>query len=124
MRVLGCLYAVYDSSPVRSVAAGHALRLLRSLYVVYDCFTALEDGRVFLECTLVILMRFPINMVDSWSLIPSKILAMHRFLHMLEITFRRDPTNHRPRINKIDSVKDREQKQSGNHFCLDDDNSK
>ena len=43
---------------------------------------------------------------------------------MLEITFRRDPTNHRPRINKMESVKDREQKQSGNHFCLDDDNSK
>jgi len=54
----------------------------------------------------------------------SLVGGMNQFLHMLEITFRRDPTNHRPRINKMDSVKDREQKQSGNHFCLDDDNSK
>jgi ATP-binding cassette subfamily E protein 1 len=50
--------------------------------------------------------------------------GMNQFLAMLEITFRRDPNNHRPRINKMESVKDREQKQSGNHFCLDDDNSK
>ncbi|CAI5996460.1 unnamed protein product [Closterium sp. NIES-64] len=32
----------------------------------------------------------------------------------LDITFRRDPTNFRPRINKMDSVKDREQKSAGN----------
>jgi ATP-binding cassette subfamily E protein 1 len=54
----------------------------------------------------------------------SLVAGMNLFLHMLEITFRRDPTNHRPRINKMDSVKDREQKAGGNHFCLDDDNSK
>ena len=35
---------------------------------------------------------------------------MNRFLASLEITFRRDPTNFRPRVNKRDSVKDREQK--------------
>jgi ATP-binding cassette subfamily E protein 1 len=40
------------------------------------------------------------------SLIP----GMNTFLRQLNITFRRDPTNFRPRINKIDSVKDREQK--------------
>jgi ATP-binding cassette subfamily E protein 1 len=31
-------------------------------------------------------------------------------LASLEITFRRDPTNFRPRVNKRDSLKDREQK--------------
>lgn len=31
--------------------------------------------------------------------------GMNTFLAQLEITFRRDPTNYRPRINKMDSVK-------------------
>jgi len=35
---------------------------------------------------------------------------MNRFLASLEITFRRDPTNFRPRVNKMNSIKDREQK--------------
>ena len=35
---------------------------------------------------------------------------MNKFLASLEITFRRDPTNYRPRVNKKYSVKDREQK--------------
>lgn len=30
-----------------------------------------------------------------------------------QITFRRDPSNFRPRINKMESVKDREQKATG-----------
>ena len=32
---------------------------------------------------------------------------MNMFLKSLGITFRRDPTNYRPRINKKDSTKDR-----------------
>mmetsp|Transcript_704 Transcript_704/g.1458 ORF Transcript_704/g.1458 Transcript_704/m.1458 type:complete len:623 (-) Transcript_704:117-1985(-) len=46
--------------------------------------------------------------------------GMNKFLAQLEITFRRDPTNFRPRINKMDSVKDREQKQAGAYFVLED----
>jgi ATP-binding cassette subfamily E protein 1 len=46
--------------------------------------------------------------------------GMNSFLAQLEITFRRDPTNYRPRINKAESVKDREQKGSGNYFVLED----
>jgi len=46
--------------------------------------------------------------------------GMNLFLTQLEITFRRDPTNYRPRINKAESVKDREQKSSGNYFLLED----
>jgi len=48
------------------------------------------------------------------------ITGMNRFLAMMQITFRRDPTNFRPRINKLDSVKDREQKLSGNYFLAED----
>ena len=50
------------------------------------------------------------------SLIP----GMNTFLKMLDITFRRDPTNYRPRINKHDSVKDQEQKKSGQFFYVDE----
>jgi len=50
----------------------------------------------------------------------SLLEGMNRFLAQLEITFRRDPTNFRPRINKLESVKDREQKGAGNYFLLED----
>jgi ATP-binding cassette subfamily E protein 1 len=45
---------------------------------------------------------------------------MNKFLESLQITFRRDPTNYRPRINKDASIKDREQKLSGNYFFMED----
>ena len=46
--------------------------------------------------------------------------GMNKFLRQLNVTFRRDPTNYRPRINKLDSVKDREQKESNNFFYMAD----
>ena len=48
------------------------------------------------------------------------VTGMNKFLKSLGISFRRDPTNYRPRINKLDSVKDKEQKASGNYFCLEE----
>ena len=45
---------------------------------------------------------------------------MNLFLRNLNITFRRDPTNYRPRINKKESLKDREQKLAGSFYFLDD----
>jgi len=42
--------------------------------------------------------------------------GMNNFLKDIKITFRRDETNNRPRVNKIDSQKDREQKLSGNLY--------
>ncbi|TPX40468.1 hypothetical protein SeMB42_g05986 [Synchytrium endobioticum] len=50
----------------------------------------------------------------------SLLTGMNRFLEALEITFRRDPSNFRPRINKMDSVKDKEQKSVGQYFFLED----
>ena len=38
--------------------------------------------------------------------------GMNMFLRDLEITMRRDTENHRPRVNKLNSQKDREQKES------------
>jgi|TARA_B100001142_G_scaffold175158_1_gene174826 ATP-binding cassette, sub-family E, member 1 len=46
--------------------------------------------------------------------------GMNAFLKHLEITFRRDPTNYRPRINKFASTKDQEQKELGNYYYIDD----
>lgn len=51
---------------------------------------------------------------------PQSLLSgMNKFLKSLSITFRRDPTNYRPRINKLNSVKDTDQKRTGNFFFLD-----
>lgn len=50
----------------------------------------------------------------------SLLEGMNRFLEQLKITFRRDPTNYRPRINKMDSQKDGEQKRSGCYFVLEE----
>lgn len=49
------------------------------------------------------------------------VTGMNKFLKMMEITFRRDPSNFRPRINKYQSQKDQEQKAMGNYFLMDED---
>lgn len=50
----------------------------------------------------------------------SLVTGMNKFLAAVGITFRRDPTNFRPRINKKNSDKDREQKKAGAYFYNDD----
>ncbi|KAF1861785.1 hypothetical protein Lal_00026226 [Lupinus albus] len=59
--------------------------------------------------------------IDCTANCPQSLLSgMNLFLSHLDITFRRDPTNFRPRINKLDSTKDREQKNAGSYYYLDD----
>jgi ATP-binding cassette subfamily E protein 1 len=59
--------------------------------------------------------------IDCTAKSPEGLISgMNRFLSMLNITFRRDPENFRPRINKLDSVKDREQKSAGRFFTVDE----
>jgi ATP-binding cassette subfamily E protein 1 len=59
---------------------------------------------------------------DCVAQTPQSLLdGMNEFLKNIEVTFRRDPTNYRPRINKLDSQKDSEQKLQGNYFFLDAD---
>jgi len=61
--------------------------------------------------------------VDTTAHTPQSLLnGMNRFLELLGITFRRDPNNFRPRINKFSSVKDVEQKRAGQYFFLEDNN--
>lgn len=64
------------------------------------------DGQPGIHCTA----HSPMSLLEG----------MNMFLAQLEITFRRDPTNFRPRINKSESVKDCDQKRSGNYFLLED----
>ncbi|XP_052796245.1 ATP-binding cassette sub-family E member 1-like [Mya arenaria] len=59
--------------------------------------------------------------IDTIANTPQSLLnGMNKFLKSLDITFRRDPNNFRPRINKLASVKDTEQKKGGNYFFLED----
>lgn len=59
--------------------------------------------------------------VNTMAHSPQTLLAgMNRFLELLGITFRRDPNNFRPRINKQQSVKDVEQKRAGQFFFLEE----
>ncbi|MDO5835251.1 MAG: ribosome biogenesis/translation initiation ATPase RLI [Methanobacterium sp.] len=44
--------------------------------------------------------------------------AMNKFLSQVGITFRRDKETRRPRVNKLDSYLDREQKQKGEYYYL------
>ena len=49
----------------------------------------------------------------------SLVEGMNKFLQVLGKTFRQDPSNFRPRINKLNSQKDAKQKASGNYFSID-----
>ncbi|CDO93335.1 unnamed protein product [Kluyveromyces dobzhanskii CBS 2104] len=56
----------------------------------------------------------------AYARAPESLLSgCNRFLKNLNVTFRRDPNSFRPRINKLDSQMDKEQKLSGNYFFLD-----
>ncbi|KAJ1830868.1 Fe-S cluster-binding ribosome biosynthesis protein [Coemansia sp. RSA 2711] len=58
--------------------------------------------------------------IDARANAPQSLLSgMNKFLASLSITFRRDQNNFRPRINKMDSAKDKEQKATGNYFFLE-----
>ncbi|GAA6002815.1 Fe-S cluster-binding ribosome biosynthesis protein [Rhodotorula paludigena] len=58
--------------------------------------------------------------VESFATAPQSLLSgMNQFLKSIETTFRRDPTNFRPRINKFGSILDTEQKAAGNYFFTD-----
>ncbi|KAK9456825.1 P-loop containing nucleoside triphosphate hydrolase protein [Dipodascopsis uninucleata] len=58
--------------------------------------------------------------VDAMARKPESLLTgCNKFLKNLNVTFRRDPVSYRPRINKLGSQLDHEQKSSGNYFFID-----
>jgi ATP-binding cassette subfamily E protein 1 len=59
--------------------------------------------------------------IDAHANKPESLLTgCNTFLKNLDVTFRRDPTNFRPRINKNGSQLDQEQKMGGNYFFLEE----
>ena len=64
------------------------------------------EGLPGVECTA----RSPVGVVDGFN----------KFLKALDVTFRRDPVNFRPRINKKGSRNHKEQKASGDFYNFDD----
>ena len=62
-------------------------------------------------CLLCALFRAALNQC---------VFSLLLCVQQLEITFRRDPSNYRPRINKRLSVKDMEQKRAGTYFYLEE----
>ncbi len=65
--------------------------------------------------SLVIFHGIPGREGKATSPMP-KVDGMNQFLHSLDITYRRDETSMRPRVNKSESRLDREQKQSGKYY--------
>ncbi|KAM4054907.1 ABC transporter [Hirsutella rhossiliensis] len=63
--------------------------------------------------------------IDAHANKPESLLTgCNSFLKNLDVTFRRDPTNYRPRINKLGSQLDQEQKLGGNYFFLEESTDK
>ena len=87
----------------------------------YGCFYSSRIDTAVMTITISIAIAITIaNNLCLYS--PQSLLSgMNQFLKDLNITFRRDPTNFRPRINKLNSVKDTEQKASGTYFYMGDD---
>ena len=63
------------------------------------------EGTPGVECTA----RAPVSVADGFN----------GFLKALNLTFRRDPTNFRPRVNKSGSRIDKQQKANGEYYVLD-----
>jgi len=62
--------------------------------------------------------------IDAHANKPESLLTgCNTFLKNLDVTFRRDPTNFRPRINKLNSQLDQEQKLGGNYVSTANDTS-
>uniref|UniRef100_A0A1A9WTH8 ATP-binding cassette sub-family E member 1 n=1 Tax=Glossina brevipalpis TaxID=37001 RepID=A0A1A9WTH8_9MUSC len=115
--------SAYLDSEQRLVAAKvikrYILHAKRTGFVVEHDFIM----ATYLADRVIVLEGQPSVRTTAYS--PQSLLnGMNRFLELLGITFRRDPNNYRPRINKNNSVKDTEQKRSGQYFFLDDDNVK
>jgi len=87
----------------------------RSMFVVEHDFVmaaAMADKVIVYEGNpgVKCIARSPCSVADGFNL----------FLKNLDVTFRRDPINFRPRINKKGSRKDRIQKKAGEYYLFDD----
>ena len=102
----------------------HAAKVIKR-YILHAKKTAFIVEHDFIMATYLadrVIVYDGIPAVAATANTPQDLLTgMNAFLKDLQITFRRDPFNHRPRINKMNSVKDKEQKLAGTYFYLDED---
>jgi len=110
--------SAYLDSEQRIIAAKVIKR-----YIIHFKRTAFIVEHDFIMATYLadrVVVYEGIPSVDAVANAPQSLLTgMNKFLASLEITFRRDPTNFRPRINKMDSQLDQDQKLTGNYFFLE-----
>lgn len=111
--------SAYLDSEQRIIAA----RVLKR-YILNNKKTAFIVEHDFIMATYLadrVVVYEGIPSIDCVAKSPEGLIGgMNKFLSLLNITFRRDPENFRPRINKLDSVKDREQKSTGRYFTVDE----
>ncbi|KAL3879507.1 hypothetical protein ACJMK2_031900 [Sinanodonta woodiana] len=101
----------------------HAAKVIKR-FILHAKKTAFVVEHDFIMATYLadrVIVFEGIPSIDTKANTPQSLLnGMNKFLESLDITFRRDPNNFRPRINKLNSVKDVEQKRGGNYFFLED----
>lgn len=101
----------------------HAAKVIKR-YIMHSRKTAFIVEHDFIMATYLadrVIYYDGVVSVECTAHSPESLLSgMNKFLKQLNITFRRDSTNWRPRINKHDSIKDTEQKISGNYFFLEE----
>ncbi|KAG2377468.1 hypothetical protein C9374_009379 [Naegleria lovaniensis] len=102
----------------------HAAKVIKR-FILHTKKTAFVVEHDFIMATYLadrVIVYEGVPSVKALANTPQPLLSgMNKFLKSLNITFRRDPTNYRPRINKLNSMKDKEQKEQGNYFYLDTD---
>jgi len=102
----------------------HAAKVIKR-FILHSKKTAFIVEHDFIMATYLadrVVVYEGIPAVEATANSPQPLVTgMNAFLKDLQITFRRDPSNHRPRINKLNSVKDKEQKLAGTFFYLDED---
>lgn len=108
---LDCEQRVLTAKVIRRWVVNHLGKMAMIVEHDFVMASALSDkvvlyeGEPGVECTA----RTPVGLVNGFN----------RFLKQLNVTLRRDPANFRPRVNKRGSMKDQEQKASGQFFVFD-----
>lgn len=101
--------------------------------IVRDLITATDSSAIIVDHDLLFLTQVSNRLIvfngdpgiRGIASNPKHITkAMNEFLKSLQITVRKDPVTHRPRINKPESLLDREQKQKGDYYNEGDYNKK
>lgn len=117
LKLLNGMFLITSEVPLSDFSYfRHVLHAKKTAFIVEHDFIM----STYLADRVIVMNGTPA--VDTLASPPKSLLSgMNEFLKHLNITFRRDNESHRPRINKLESVKDNDQKRSGNYFFLDDD---